>query len=66
MNDHDHGVNLDWVVKSASPWWHRGAATAAMLLMVNGVIAARRDELWIMGVSLFMAAALAMIDLVDK
>lgn len=56
------GNRLDWIVKQSCPWWHRGAATAAMLLLVNFIIAWWQGEIWITIVSLLLAAALGMMD----
>jgi len=59
----DNGNNLQWTVTPPPrPWWHRGAATAAMLLLANCIIAAWRDEWIVLGVSLALAFVLAVMD----
>lgn len=64
MNQPDNnGNNLQWTLAAPSrPWWHRGAATAAMLLLANCIVAAWRDEWVIFGVSLVLAFVLAVMD----
>jgi len=61
----DNGNNLQWTLANATPrrpWWHRGAATAAMLLLANCIIAAWLNEGWMIFASSFLAAVLAVMD----
>lgn len=62
MGDNGGATVKQWVVKEPCPWWHRGAAVAAMVLLVNSLAFAWTDRLLLAGIVFVLALAAGLMD----
>ncbi len=62
MRDNGGSEAVQFVVKEPSPWWHRGAAVAAMVAFANAMGFLWVGRYWLTPGLLGLAALLAVMD----
>lgn len=62
MGDNGGTLAQSWIVKGSGPWWQRGAAVAAIVLLVYSLAFAWTDRLLLAAIIFVLALVAGLMD----